>query len=98
MRSASGSPRDACPRGRSPAARSGTTSPRCRREWPSGGQTRVHDPMAVTTEQTGENTCVVLDHGFVALDGALASDLAVVNAARVSFNVRSDEMTERDEG
>src|SRR6266508_1203143 len=40
----------------------------------------------------------VLDHGFVALDGALASDLAVVNGARVSFNQASDEMTERDAG
>ena len=54
--------------------------------------------MVATTEQTSENTVEVLDHGFVALDGALASDLAVVNAARVSFNARSDEMTERDEG
>jgi thymidylate synthase (FAD) len=53
--------------------------------------------MAVTTDQTSD-TIEVLDHGFVALDGALASDLAVVNAARVSFNVRSDEMSERDEG
>lgn len=40
----------------------------------------------------------VLDKGFIALDGAFASDLAVVNAARVSFNSQSDEMTERDEG
>ncbi len=40
----------------------------------------------------------VLDKGFVALDGALASDLAVVNGARVSFNQESDEMGERDEG
>ena len=40
----------------------------------------------------------MLDHGFVALDGALATDLAVVNGARVSFNQASDEMTERDEG
>ena len=54
--------------------------------------------MVATTEQTSENTVEVLDHGFVALDGALASDLAVVNAARVSFNARSDEMSERDEG
>jgi thymidylate synthase (FAD) len=45
-----------------------------------------------------ENTVAVLDHGFVALDGALASDLAVVNAARVSFNARSEEMSERDAG
>ena len=40
----------------------------------------------------------VLDKGFLALDAALASDLAVVNGARVSFNQEADEMTERDEG
>ncbi len=45
-----------------------------------------------------ESIIPVLDHGFVALDGALASDLAVVNGARVSFNQASQEMGERDEG
>lgn len=45
-----------------------------------------------------ENIVPVLDHGFVALDAALASDLAVVNGARVSFNEESQEMTERDAG
>ena len=40
----------------------------------------------------------MLDRGFLALDAALASDLAVVNAARVSFNQESDELTERDAG
>jgi thymidylate synthase (FAD) len=45
-----------------------------------------------------ENTIPVLDHGFVGLDGALATDLAVVNGARVSFNQESQEMGERDEG
>ena len=40
----------------------------------------------------------VLDKGFLALDGALASDLAVVNGARVSFNQESEELSERDEG
>ncbi len=40
----------------------------------------------------------VLDKGFLALDAALASDLAVVNGARVSFNQESDEMTDRDAG
>jgi len=40
----------------------------------------------------------VLDHGFIALDGALASDLAVVNGARVSFNQETDEMSDRDAG
>jgi thymidylate synthase (FAD) len=54
--------------------------------------------MAATTDVIPENTIRVLDHGFLALDGALASDLAVVNAARVSFNQASDEMTERDAG
>ena len=45
-----------------------------------------------------ENVAPVLDKGFLALDGALASDLAVINGARVSFNSESQEMTERDEG
>ena len=54
--------------------------------------------MAVASEQLTEDTIPVLDQGFLALDGALASDLAVVNAARVSFNAISDEMSERDEG
>jgi thymidylate synthase (FAD) len=55
-------------------------------------------PVTVTIDETTTNTIEVLDHGFLALDGALASDLAVVNAARVSFNSSSDELTERDEG
>jgi thymidylate synthase (FAD) len=54
--------------------------------------------MTVTPEVIPENTIRVLDHGFVALDGALATDLAIVNGARVSFNQESDELTERDAG
>src|SRR3954454_22492933 len=54
--------------------------------------------MTVTIEETTASTIPLLDHGFLALDGAFAGDLAVVNAARVSFNVSSEEMTERDEG
>jgi thymidylate synthase (FAD) len=54
--------------------------------------------VAVTPEVLAENVVPVLDHGFVALDGALASDLAVVNGARVSFNQASQEMSERDAG
>jgi thymidylate synthase (FAD) len=54
--------------------------------------------MAVAPEVLTENTIHVLDHGFVALDGALATDLAVVNGARVSFNQESQEMTDRDSG
>ena len=40
----------------------------------------------------------MLDHGFVRLDDVMASDLSVVNAARVSFARRKDEMDEADEG
>ena len=40
----------------------------------------------------------VLDKGFVALDAALASDLAVVNGASVSFTQESEEMTDREAG
>jgi thymidylate synthase (FAD) len=54
--------------------------------------------VAVTPEVLTENAIPVLDKGFLALDAALASDLAVVNGARVSFNQTSDEMTEREEG
>jgi thymidylate synthase (FAD) len=54
--------------------------------------------MSVETEQLTQNKVAVLDHGFLALDGALASDLAVVNGARVSFNSLADEMNEKDEG
>lgn len=45
-----------------------------------------------------EWTIEVLDHGFVRLDDAMASDLSVANAARVSFARRKDEMDEADEG
>ena len=44
------------------------------------------------------DTVRVLDHGFVRLDGAMASDLSVVNAARVSFARRKEAMDESDEG
>jgi thymidylate synthase (FAD) len=39
----------------------------------------------------------VLDHGFVRLDAHMASDLAVVNGARVSFARHQTEMEEADE-
>ena len=45
-----------------------------------------------------ENTIRVLDHGFVRLDDAMASDLSVVNGARVSFARHKAEMDESDEG
>ena len=50
--------------------------------------------VAVLSEQTEP----VLDHGFVRLDEAMASDLSVVNGARVSFARRKEEMDESDEG
>ena len=40
----------------------------------------------------------VLDRGFVRLDGAMADDLSVVNAARVSFARRKEEMDDSDRG
>ncbi len=40
----------------------------------------------------------MLDHGFVRLDDAMASDLSVVNGARVSFARRKEELDDADEG
>lgn len=54
--------------------------------------------MSAASEALPEHAVPVLDHGFLALDAALASDLAVVNGARVSFNQESDELGEREEG
>jgi thymidylate synthase (FAD) len=48
--------------------------------------------------ETGHSHIPVLDKGSLTLDAALASDLDVVNGARVSFNEASQELTERDEG
>jgi thymidylate synthase (FAD) len=52
----------------------------------------------VATEKRTDDRIDVLDHGFVRLDGVLADDLSVVNAARVSFGRRREVMDERDEG
>ena len=54
--------------------------------------------MTVTSETIPESTIQVLDHGFVRLDGFMADDLSVVNAARVSFARRKDAMDESDHG
>jgi thymidylate synthase (FAD) len=54
--------------------------------------------VATTDKVIAEDAIRVLDHGFVRLDGAMATDLSVVNAARVSFARRKDEMDEADEG
>jgi len=54
--------------------------------------------MAATDLVIAENTIHVLDHGFVRLDEAMASDLSVANAARVSFARRKEALDEADEG
>jgi thymidylate synthase (FAD) len=54
--------------------------------------------VAVTPEVIPEGGIAVLDHGFVRLDDAMATDLSVVNSARVSFGRRKEEMDESDEG
>lgn len=45
-----------------------------------------------------QNSIPVLDHGFVRLDAAMADDLSVVNAARVSFARRREEVDDADAG
>ena len=40
----------------------------------------------------------ILDKGFVRLDATDATDLSVVNAARVSFGAQSEELSDRDKG
>ena len=54
--------------------------------------------VAIMAEVITENTIPVLDHGFVRLDDAMASDLSVVNGARVSFARHKAEMDESDGG
>jgi thymidylate synthase (FAD) len=49
-------------------------------------------------EGVSDRTVHVLDHGFVRLDAAMADDLSVVNAARVSFARRREEMDDSDVG
>jgi thymidylate synthase (FAD) len=51
-----------------------------------------------TTVVSKDRTIDVLDHGFVRLDDAMASDLSVVNAARVSFARRKEELDDADAG
>jgi thymidylate synthase (FAD) len=55
-------------------------------------------PVKIDDAVRDDDVVRILDSGFVALDGAFASDLAVANGARVSFNRASEELTERDEG
>jgi thymidylate synthase (FAD) len=54
--------------------------------------------VAVTPEVIAQGSIPVLDHGFVRLDEAMASDLSVVNGARVSFARHKTEMDDSDAG
>jgi thymidylate synthase (FAD) len=54
--------------------------------------------MAVTPEVIAQGSIPVLDHGFVRLDEAMATDLSVVNGARVSFARHKTEMDDSDAG
>src|SRR5207247_6774787 len=65
---------------------------------PSGEGTRLESEMATADRVIAEDAIRVLDHGFVRLDGSMATDLSVVNAARVSFARRKEEMDDSDAG
>jgi thymidylate synthase (FAD) len=52
----------------------------------------------LSQDRVQQNSYPVLDHGFVRLDGVLADDLSVVNAARVSFARHKHVMDASDEG
>jgi thymidylate synthase (FAD) len=54
--------------------------------------------VSAVEQQAASRTIEVLDHGFVRLDDAMADDLSVVNAARVSFARRKEEMDDADAG
>jgi thymidylate synthase (FAD) len=54
--------------------------------------------LAVTDLVLTDDTIRVLDHGFVRLDDVMASDLSVVNGARVSFARHKEEMDDADAG
>ena len=54
--------------------------------------------MATLETVLTDDTIRVLDHGFVRLDDAMASDLSVVNGARVSFARRKEELDDSDAG
>jgi thymidylate synthase (FAD) len=60
--------------------------------------TDVVDARETVSERAEPGTIPVLDHGFVRLDGCMADDLSVVNAARVSFAQRSETLDDRDRG
>lgn len=48
-------------------------------------------------EKNGVERMGVLDHGYVRMEDAMGNDLTTVNAAKVSFDKRSEEFKPRDE-
>jgi hypothetical protein len=56
----------------------------------------LSSPDIRQAEREGE--LLVFDHGFVRLDDCMATDLSVVNSARVSFAVRKEVMDDKDRG
>jgi thymidylate synthase (FAD) len=54
--------------------------------------------VAISERVIADDAIPVLDHGFVRLDDAMADDLSVANAARVSFARRKEELDESDAG
>lgn len=61
-------------------------------------ETTANKPAPVAPVPVGVGFVQVLDKGFVRLDGVLADDLSVVNAARVSFGKRREVMDASDCG
>jgi thymidylate synthase (FAD) len=57
-----------------------------------------HESQAPIRPGENPDELLLFDHGFVRLDDAMATDLSVINSARVSFAVRKEEMDERDKG
>jgi thymidylate synthase (FAD) len=64
----------------------------------SSGAADTLGRVSAVEQAVAEGTIEVLDHGFVRLDDVMASDLSVVNAARVSFARRKEEMDDSDAG
>ncbi len=57
-----------------------------------------HDEWCRLQAIASPTTSTVYEHGFVTLEKVMGDDLDIVNNARVSFNVSSQEMTEKEKG
>src|ERR1700712_5646533 len=63
-----------------------------------GGSATRPTRLGSVPDESAPGEITVLDHGFVRLDDSMADDLAVVNAARVSFARRVSELADADRG